>query len=71
MRLLARRLAAARTTITQQNDEIRELKAELTHQRRQLRLSEEARASLDEQIRILQAANEADARAAYTRRWVA
>lgn len=71
MRLLARRLAAARTTITDQAARIRDLETQLARQRRQLRLAEEARARLDEQILVLQAANEADARAAYTRRWVA
>jgi hypothetical protein len=43
----------------------------ITDLRRRLRLSEQARASLDAQIRTLQAANEYAARESYDRRWTA
>ncbi|MEU2180265.1 hypothetical protein [Streptomyces thermolilacinus] len=45
--------------------------ATLAELRRQLRLAERARASLDAQILTLQAANEHAARTEYDRRWAA
>jgi hypothetical protein len=45
--------------------------ATLADLRRRLRLSERARASLDQQILTLQAANEHAARTTYDRRWAA
>ncbi|WP_228975017.1 hypothetical protein [Streptomyces sp. DH12] len=65
-RLLAAEQDRARALATERPEQ-----AALVELRHRLRLSEQARASLDAQILTLQAANEHGARTEYDRRWAA